>query len=76
MTMEDDDRVTREYVNSLVPNMEQRIYKIKVIGCDATTEFELLLSVEEFEIVNKVVVACNEKSDGGCQPEMSIEAKE
>lgn len=53
--------------------VEKDRYSITLEGCDDSTEFEMLLTNDEYELLKKVSEKANETSTYGCMPRMYIE---
>ena len=55
----------------------KRKYSIKVIGCDDSTKFDMMLSDSELSIIREMCDLSRKHSEYGCQPIICIEiAKE
>ena len=52
--------------------MIKKKYEIILDGCDDSTKFEMELTNEEFELLNKVSVKSNEASKYCCMPRMYL----
>lgn len=47
-------------------------YTIKLIGCDDTTDFEMQLTPEEVDVLERVSLASDYASSSVCQPTLTI----
>ena len=53
--------------------MKYKTYKISLLGCDDTTEFDMELTDTEVELLKKVAAKSEETSEYKCMPTMDIE---
>ena len=63
----------KEFSNPTTGFHKTKPYRIKVMGCDDTTEIQMHLTHDEFLVVDKVASLVTSASDCNCQPTMSIE---
>ena len=52
--------------------MERKLYNICLEGCDDSTEFPIMLTEEEYEVIKRVSDKANEISSYRCEPRMYI----
>jgi len=46
--------------------------KIRVVGCDASTDFEMDISPEELEFLERLEQKCNSTSSCICEPRIRV----
>lgn len=52
---------------------ETETYRIRLIGCDDTTEFVMDITEDEAALIRRVAEKSDETSNYGCMPTMTIE---
>lgn len=53
--------------------MEKKSFRISLWGCDDSTEFDMFLTNDEFELVKRICDRSEEVSTCICMPTMEIE---
>lgn len=51
----------------------KEVYKVYIHGCDDTTKFNMELTKEEFELVQRLAELSEASSGYGCQPTLTVE---
>lgn len=51
------------------------IIKVRVIGCDDSTDFVIEATQAEFDFLKRVAEKCTSASEYSCQPRMAVEVE-